>query len=117
MLFSKRKFGGPTITKNGVTVAKEIELKDPLDNIGAQMLREVASKSSDVAGGGTTTATILGQAIFREGVKAVTAGANPMAIKHGTDKAVEVAVEELKKLSKPVSGDMIAQVGRSYLRQ
>ncbi len=108
----EKKFGGPTITKDGVTVAKEIELKDPLENLGAQMVREVASKTSDVAGDGTTTATILAQAIFREGVKAVTAGANPMALKRGIEKAVEVAVEELKKLSKPVSGDMIAQVGR-----
>src|SRR3954454_5560423 len=108
----EKKFGGPTITKDGVTVAKEIELKDPLENMGAQMVREVASKTSDVAGDGTTTATILAQAIFREGVKAVTAGASPMAIKRGIDKAVEMAVEEIKKLSKPVSGDMIAQVGR-----
>jgi len=108
----EKKFGGPTITKDGVTVAKEIELKDPLENLGAQMVREVASKTSDVAGDGTTTATILAQAIFREGVKAVTAGANPMAIKRGIDKAVEIAVEELTKLSKPVTGDMIAQVGR-----
>jgi len=108
----EKKFGAPTITKDGVTVAKEIELKDPLENMGAQMVREVASKTSDVAGDGTTTATILAQAIFREGVKAVTAGANPMAIKRGIDKAVEVAVEEIKKLSRPVSGDMIAQVGR-----
>jgi len=108
----EKKFGGPTITKDGVTVAKEIELKDPLENMGAQMVREVASKTSDVAGDGTTTATILAQAIYRQGVKAVTAGANPMAIKRGIDKAVEVAVEEIKKLSKPVSGDMIAQVGR-----
>jgi len=107
----EKKFGGPTITKDGVTVAKEIELKDPLENMGAQMVREVASKTSDVAGDGTTTATILAQAIFREGVKAVAAGANPMAIKRGIDKAVEVAVEEVKRLSKPVSGDMIAQVG------
>src|SRR6059036_2311029 len=107
----EKKFGSPTITKDGVTVAKEIELKDPLENMGAQMVREVASKTSDVAGDGTTTATILAQAIFREGVKAVAAGANPMAIKRGIDKAVEVAVEEVKKLSKPVSGDMIAQVG------
>src|ERR1041384_2158589 len=106
-----KKFGSPTITKDGVTVAKEIDLKDPLENMGAQMVREVASKTSDVAGDGTTTATILAQAIYREGVKAVTAGANPMAIKRGIDKAVEVAVEEVKKLSKPVSGDMIAQVG------
>jgi chaperonin GroEL len=108
----EKKFGGPTITKDGVTVAKEIELKDPLENMGAQMVREVASKTSDVAGDGTTTATILAQAIFREGVKAVTAGANPMAIKRGIDRAVEMAVEEIKKLSIPVSGDMIAQVGR-----
>src|SRR3984885_3574973 len=108
----EKKFGGPTITKDGVTVAKEIELKDPLENMGAQMVREVASKTSDVAGDGTTTATILAQAIFREGVKAVTAGANPMAIKRGIDKAVELVVEEIKKISKPVSGDMIAQVGR-----
>ncbi len=108
----EKKFGGPTITKDGVTVAKEIELKDPLENMGAQMVREVASKTSDVAGDGTTTATILAQAIFREGVKAVTAGASPMATKRGIDRAVELVVEELKKLSKPVSGDMIAQVGR-----
>src|SRR6202011_4054327 len=108
----EKKFGAPVITKDGVTVAKEIELKDPLENMGAQMVREVASKTSDVAGDGTTTATILAQAIFREGVKAVTAGANPMAIKRGIDKAVEMVVEEIKKVSKPVSGDMIAQVGR-----
>jgi chaperonin GroEL len=107
----EKKFGGPNITKDGVTVAKEIELKDPLENMGAQMVREVASKTSDVAGDGTTTATILAQSIFREGVKAVAAGANPMALKRGIDKSVEVAVEEVKKLSKPVSGDMIAQVG------
>ncbi|MGD0499351.1 MAG: chaperonin GroEL [Bryobacteraceae bacterium] len=107
----EKKFGGPTITKDGVTVAKEIELKDPLENMGAQMVREVASKTSDVAGDGTTTATILAQSIFREGVKAVAAGANPMALKRGIEKAVEVATEEVKKLSKPVSGDMIAQVG------
>src|ERR1700732_3105136 len=107
----EKKFGGPNITKDGVTVAKEIELKDPRENMGAQMVREVASKTSDVAGGGTTTATILAQAIYREGVKAVTAGANPMAMKRGIDKAVAMAVEEVKKLSKPVSGDMIAQVG------
>jgi len=107
----EKKFGGPTITKDGVTVAKEIDLKDPLENMGAQMVREVASKTSDVAGDGTTTATILAQAIYREGVKAVTSGANPMAVKRGIDKAVEMAVAEIKKLSKPVSGDMIAQVG------
>jgi len=107
----EKKFGGPNITKDGVTVAKEIELKDPLENMGAQMVREVASKTSDIAGDGTTTATILAQAIFREGVKSVAAGANPMALKRGIDKAVEVAIEEVKKMSKPVSGDMIAQVG------
>src|SRR5450432_1435603 len=107
----EKKFGGPNITKDGVTVAKEIELKDPLENMGAQMVREVASKTSDVAGDGTTTATILAQSIFREGVKAVAAGANPMALKRGIDKAVAAAVEEVKKLSKPVSGEMIAQVG------
>ncbi len=106
----EKKFGGPTITKDGVTVAKEIELEDKLENMGAQMVREVASKTSDTAGDGTTTATVLAQAIFREGVKAVAAGANPMALKRGIDKAVAAAVEELKKLSKPVSGDMIAQV-------
>ncbi|HLK61962.1 MAG TPA: chaperonin GroEL [Bryobacteraceae bacterium] len=107
----EKKFGGPTITKDGVTVAKEIELKDPLENMGAQMVREVASKTSDVAGDGTTTATILAQSIFREGVKAVAAGANPMALKRGIERAVETAIDEVKKLSKPVSGDMIAQVG------
>jgi chaperonin GroEL len=107
----EKKFGGPTITKDGVTVAKEIELKDPLENMGAQMVREVASKTSDVAGDGTTTATILAQSIFREGVKAVAAGANPMALKRGIERAVETVVEEIKKYSKPVSGEMIAQVG------
>ncbi|MDQ6677007.1 MAG: chaperonin GroEL [Acidobacteriota bacterium] len=107
----EKKFGGPNITKDGVTVAKEIELKDPLENMGAQMVREVASKTSDVAGDGTTTATILAQAIFREGVKAVTSGANPMAMKRGIDKAVEIAVTAVQGMSKPVSGDMIAQVG------
>ncbi len=107
----EKKFGGPTITKDGVTVAKEVELKDPLENMGAQMVREVASKTSDVAGDGTTTATILAQSIFREGVKSVAAGANPMALKRGIEKAVSVVVDEVKKFSKPVSGDMIAQVG------
>jgi len=107
----EKKFGGPTITKDGVTVAKEIELKDPLENMGAQMVREVASKTSDVAGDGTTTATVLAQSIFREGVKAVAAGANPMALKRGIEKAVDSVVDEVKKFSKPVSGDMIAQVG------
>src|SRR5215217_5027415 len=106
-----KKFGSPTITKDGVTVAKEIELKDSLENMGAQMVREVASKTSDVAGDGTTTATVLAQAIFREGVKTVAAGANPMALKRGIDKAVERATAEIKKMAKPVKGDMIAQVG------
>jgi chaperonin GroEL len=106
-----KKFGSPTITKDGVTVAKEIELKDALENMGAQMVREVASKTSDVAGDGTTTATVLAQAIFREGVKTVAAGANPMALKRGIDKAVEKATQEIKRLSKPVKGDAIAQVG------
>jgi chaperonin GroEL len=106
-----KKFGSPTITKDGVTVAKEIELKDSLENMGAQMVREVASKTSDVAGDGTTTATVLAQAIFREGVKTVAAGANPMALKRGIDKAVERATAEIKKMSKPVKGEMIAQVG------
>ena len=106
-----KKYGSPTITKDGVTVAKEIELKDAMENMGAQMVREVASKTSDVAGDGTTTATVLAQAIFREGVKTVAAGANPMALKRGIDKAVERATQEIKKMSKPVTGDMIAQVG------
>jgi chaperonin GroEL len=109
----EKKFGGPNITKDGVTVAKEIELKDPLENMGAQMVREVASKTSDIAGDGTTTATILAQAIFREGVKSVAAGANPMALKRGIEKAVEQVVAEVKKFSKevPSQGDAIAQVG------
>ena len=106
-----KKYGSPTITKDGVTVAKEIELKDPVENMGAQMVREVASRTSDVAGDGTTTATVLAQAIFREGVKTVAAGANPMALKRGIDKAVERATKEIKKMAKPVTGDMIAQVG------
>jgi len=106
-----KKYGSPTITKDGVTVAKEIELKDSMENMGAQMVKEVASKTSDVAGDGTTTATVLAQAIFREGVKTVAAGANPMALKRGIDKAVERATEEIKKMSKPVKGEMIAQVG------
>src|ERR1700722_2183172 len=118
----EKKFGSPTITKDGVTVAKEIELANALENMGAQMVREVASKTSDVAGDGTTTATVLAQAIYREGVKTVAAGANPMALKRGIDKAVEAIIGKrdengvpvggaLSKLSKPVSGDMIAQVG------
>jgi chaperonin GroEL len=106
-----KKFGAPLITKDGVTVAKEIELKDGLENMGAQMVREVASKTSDVAGDGTTTATVLAQAIFREGVKNVAAGANPMGLKRGIEQAVEAVVAELKNLSKPVKGEMIAQVG------
>ncbi len=106
-----KKFGSPTITKDGVTVAKEIDLKNPLENMGAQMVREVASKTSDTAGDGTTTATVLAQAIYREGLKMVTAGANPMELKRGTERAVEAAIAELKNLSKPVSGNMIAQVG------
>src|ERR687883_175359 len=118
----EKKFGGPNITKDGVTVAKEIELKDPLENMGAQMVREVASKTSDVAGDGTTTATVLAQAIFREGVKTVAAGANPMALKRGIEKAIEAVCGTLDKegkrtngaldkLSKTVSGEMIPQVG------
>jgi chaperonin GroEL len=106
-----KTYGSPTITKDGVTVAKEIDLKDSAENMGAQMVREVASKTSDVAGDGTTTATVLAQAIYREGVKTVAAGANPMALKRGIDKAVERATAAIKKLSKPVAGDMIAQVG------
>ena len=108
----EKKFGGPTITKDGVTVAKEVELKDPMENMGAQMVREVASKTSDVAGDGTTTATVLAQCIFREGVKSVAAGANPMALKRGIEKAVEAVVEEVKKMSVKVSNDeKIAQIG------
>ncbi|MBA3355538.1 MAG: chaperonin GroEL [Pyrinomonadaceae bacterium] len=106
-----KSYGSPTITKDGVTVAKEIDLKDAMENMGAQMVREVASKTSDVAGDGTTTATVLAQAIYREGVKTVAAGANPMALKRGIEKAVERATAAIKKLSKPVAGDMIAQVG------
>jgi len=107
-----KKFGSPTITKDGVTVAKEIELKEPLENMGAQMVREVASKTSDVAGDGTTTATVLARQIFKEGVKTVAAGANPMALKRGIEKAVERAVEAIKDQSKPVKkGEAIAQVG------
>src|SRR4030095_8537153 len=105
-----KKCGSPTITKDGVTVAKEIELKEPLENMGAQMVKEVASKTSDVAGDGTTTATVLAQAIYREGAKTVAAGANPMSVKRGIERAVQAAVEEIRKISKPVSGEMIAQV-------
>ena len=107
----EKKFGAPVITKDGVTVAKEIELQDPLENMGAQMVREVASKTSDVAGDGTTTATLLAQAIFREGVRTVAAGASPMALKRGIDKAVEAVVAEIRRLSREVKGDMITQVG------
>jgi chaperonin GroEL len=107
-----KKFGAPTITKDGVTVAKEIELRDPWENMGAQLVREVASKTSDVAGDGTTTATVLAHALYREGIKNVAAGANPMDLKRGIDKAVEIIIEELKKLSKPVQEKKeIAQVG------
>src|ERR1700710_2074949 len=118
----EKKFGSPTITKDGVTVAKEIELSNALETVGAQLVKEVASKPSDVAGAGTTTATVLAQSIYREGVKTVAAGANPMALKRGIDKAVEALIGKrdengggvggaLSKFSKPVSGDMIAQVG------
>src|SRR5215468_6858384 len=107
----EKKFGAPIITKDGVTVAKEIELSNPLENMGAQMVREVASKTSDVAGDGTTTATVLAQAIYREGSKNVTAGANPMEVKRGIELAVKAAVEEIDKLSKPVEGKDIAHVG------
>ena len=107
-----KKFGSPTITKDGVTVAKEIELKDVLENMGAQMVREVASRTSDVAGDGTTTATVLAQAIFKEGVRTVAAGANPMALKRGIEKAVEQVVAEIKNMAKPVTGDDIANVGK-----
>src|SRR6267154_1311393 len=108
----EKKFGNPTITKDGVTVAKEIELEDAVENMGAQMVKEVATKTSDIAGDGTTTATVLAQAIFREGLKSVTAGANPMSLKRGIDKAVELVVEELKRISAPSKGRKeIAQVG------
>jgi chaperonin GroEL len=106
-----KKFGSPTITKDGVTVAKEIDLKDPLENMGAQMVREVASKTSDTAGDGTTTATVLAQAIYREGAKNVVAGANPMELKRGIEKAVEAVTVELKKMKKDVKENMVAQVG------
>jgi len=106
-----KKFGSPTITKDGVTVAREIDLRDPLENMGAQMVREVASKTSDTAGDGTTTATVLAQAMYREGTRNVAAGASPMDVKRGMDKAVETIIAELKKMAKPVSGNMVAQVG------
>ena len=105
------RFGSPTITKDGVTVAKEIDLRDSLENMGAQMVKEVSARTSDVAGDGTTTATVLAQAIYREGARNVTAGANPMALKRGIARAVEVVVDALRAQSKPVSGPMIAQVG------
>jgi len=107
----EKKFGSPVVTKDGVTVAKEIVLPDRVENLGAQMIREVASKTSDVAGDGTTTATVLAQAIFREGLRSVTAGSNPMALKRGIDRAVETVVTAIQKLSKPVTGKMIGQVG------
>src|SRR5580765_1588182 len=106
----EKSFGSPTVTKDGVTVAKEIELKDPYANMGAQMVKEVASKTNDVAGDGTTRATVLAEAIFEEGLKSVTAGANPIAIKRGIDKAVETIAAELKRLSKPVRLDDISEV-------
>src|SRR6476661_343468 len=106
-----KAYGSPTITKDGVTVAKEIELPDALENMGAQMVKEVASKTSDIAGDGTTTATVLAQAIYREGARNVTAGADPMAVKRGIDKAVDVITTELRRMSRPVAGSMIAQVG------
>src|ERR1044071_170456 len=107
-----KKFGAPTVTKDGVTVAKEVELADPLENMGAQMVKEVATKTSDVAGDGTTPATVLAQAIFREGLKNVTAGVNPMSLKRGIEKAVDTVGEELKKISVPTAGKKeIAQVG------
>jgi len=107
----EKKFGSPVVTKDGVTVAKEIELEDPIENLGAKMVREVASKTSDVAGDGTTTATVLAQSIFREGLKNLAAGANPMELKRGIDTAVETIVAEIQKISKPVKGKMIGQVG------
>src|SRR4051794_34935766 len=107
-----KKFGSPTVTKDGVTVAKEVELSDPIENMGAQMVKEVATKTSDLAGDGTTTATVLAQAIFREGLKNVTAGANPMELKRGIDRAVEAVVELLRTISTPSAGKReIAQVG------
>src|SRR2546427_731752 len=111
-----KKFGNPTVTKDGVTVAKEIELEDGIENMGAQMVKEVATKTSDIAGDGTTTATVLAQAIFREGLKSVTAGANPMSLKRGIEKAVELVVEELKKISMPTKGRKeMAQAGKPLL--
>ncbi len=113
----EKSFGAPTVTKDGVSVAKEIELKDKFENMGAQMVKEVASQTSDIAGDGTTTATVLAQAMVREGLKAVAAGMNPMDLKRGIDKAVEAAVEELKKLSKPCTDEQGDRPGRHHLRQ
>jgi len=112
-----KKWGAPTITKDGVTVAKEIELDDRFENMGAQMVREVASKTSDIAGDGTTTATVLAESIYREGLRNVTAGANPMGLKRGIEKAVEVVIEELKKLSKPVKDKKRDLASRHYRRE
>src|SRR5690606_9185676 len=107
----EKKFGSPLITNDGVTIAKEIELKDPFENMGAKLVAEVANKTNDVAGDGTTTATVLAQAMIREGLKNVAAGANPMSLKRGIEKAVQVAVEEIKKIAKPIEGkSSIAQV-------
>ena len=112
-----KKYGSPTITKDGVTVAKEVELKNPYENMGAQMLKEVASKTSDVAGDGTTTATVLAQAIFREGLKNVTAGANPMGLKRGIEQAVEKVVAELKSHDEVDQGQEGDRPGRDHRRQ
>jgi chaperonin GroEL len=112
-----KKFGAPTVTKDGVTVDKEVELSDPLENMGAQMVKEVATKTSDIAGDGTTTATVLAQAIFREGLKNVTAGSNPMAIKRGIDQAVTAVVAELKKMSVPTTGERDRPSGRDLREQ
>jgi len=111
-----KRFGSPTVTKDGVTVAKEIELDDPIENMGAQMVKEVATKTSDLAGDGTTTATVLAQAIFREGLKNVTAGANPMELKRGIDRAVEAVVEQLRSVSVPSAGKKEI-AGRYHLRE
>ena len=107
----EKKFGAPTITNDGVSIAREVELDDPFENMGAQLVKEVATKTNDIAGDGTTTATVLAQALVHEGMRNVAAGANPMALKRGIEAAVEAIVAEVKKFSKPVSGDMIAQVG------
>ena len=112
-----KKFGSPLITNDGVTIAKEIELEDPFENMGAQLVKEVATKTNDVAGDGTTTATLLAQAIIREGIKNVAAGANPMVLKKGILKAVDIAVDELKKMSKPIEGTHCHRTGRGYFRK